>query len=288
MKRRVFVVVKKSALLNTGMNSRFRKRYKPSRVSFENSSEKLIYTGGNQQRQKSLLVYKSVVDNLSNLLDSSEEFSLITENSKYYLTSSHWESLTNPSDVLSEATKLLEYISAVAKIYFPGFERLKPDYICEVDEEGKRHNRVELLVVTMAVLDSFSIKLEGGQDIIPILGFDSWRKLAEEDKIVKDVFRQFREFDHNWINLYKIYEIVKKDAAGEINKKIDRIEQWITKDKIKQFKHTANSRRAIGDDARHGVYEKDPPKEPMSLSEADALIRNLLKQWLQWKCEQQK
>jgi hypothetical protein len=286
MKRRVFVVVKKSALLNTGMNSRFRKRYKPSRVSFVTSSEKLIYTG-NQQPQKSLLVYKSDVDNLSNLLDSSDEFSLITENSKYYLTSSHWESLTNPSDILSEATKLLEYISAVAKIYFPGFPRLKPDYICEVDEEGKRHNRVELLVRTMSLLDSFSIKLEGGQDIIPILGFDSWRKLAEEDEIVKDVFRRFREYDHNWSDLYKVYEIVDKDA-GKINKKIHRIEQWITKKKISQFTHTANSQRAIGDDARHGVDHNDPPKEPMSLSEADALIRNLLKQWLQWKCEQQK
>ena len=227
------------------------------------------------------IVNKSDVDNLSNLLASSDEFSLITENNKYYLTSSHWESLTNTSDVLSEATKLLEYISAVAMISFPGFPRLESDKIYEVDEEGKRHNRVELLVKILPLQDSFSIQLEGGQDIIPILEFDSWRKLAEEDEIVKDVFRQFREFDHNWINLYKIYEIVKKDAGKK------KIEQW-TKNKISQFTHTANSQSAIGDDARHGVDRNDPPKEPMSLSEAQALIRNLLKQWLQWKCEQQK
>ncbi|MEG4293205.1 hypothetical protein Q5692_15445 [Microcoleus sp. C2C3] len=237
--------------------------------------------------RKVLAVRKSDVDNLSNLLRSSDEFSLITENRKYYLTSSRWESLTNTSDVLSEATKLLEYISAVAMIYFPGFPRLESDKICEVDEKGKRHNRVELLVKILRGLDSFSIQLEGGQDIIPILEFDSWRKLAKEDEIVKDVFRQFREFEHTWINLYKIYEIVEKNA-GKINKKIDRIEEWITKKKISQFTQTANSRRAIGDDARHGVHDKHPPKEPMSLSEAQALIRNLLKQWLQWKCEQQK
>jgi hypothetical protein len=203
------------------------------------------------------IVNKSDVDNLSNLLDSSEEFSLITENSKYYLTSSHWESLTNTSEVLSEATKLLEYISAVAKIYFPGFPRLKPDKICEVDEEGKRHNRVELLVKIMP-LASVSIKLEGGQDIIPILEFESWRKLAEEDETVKNVFRQFRDFEHNWINLYKVYEIVEKNAGKK------KIEQW-TKNKIRQFKHTANSQSAIGDDARHGVDHHDPPKELMSL-----------------------
>jgi len=234
-----------------------------------------------------LEVKKSDFDNLWNLLRSSDEFSLITENSKYYLTSSHWESLTNTSDVYWEATKILQDISAVAMISFPGFPRLKPDTICEVDEEGKRHNRVALsATINVGSSCSVSIELEGGQDIIPSLEFESGRKLAEEDEIVKNVFRQITDFDHNWINLYKVYEIVKKDAGKQNN--IDRIQQWITKKKISQFTHTANSQSAIGDDARHGVDEKDPPKEPMSLSEADALIMTLLQKWLQWKCEQQK
>ena len=75
--------------------------------------------------------------------------------------------------------------------------------------------------------------------------------------------------------------------AGKTNK-IDRIQQWIDQAKISQFTHTANSQSAIGDDARPGADRNDPLKEPMSLSEADALIRNLLKQWVQWKCEEQK
>jgi hypothetical protein len=259
--------------------------------------------------KKVLVVTKSDLDNLSNLLASSEEFSLIIENSKdyltsfllassdefsllitgkskYYLTSSHWESLTNTSEVVVKATKVLQYITAVARIHFTDFPLLKPDNICEVDEEGKRHNRVELLV--RDPLTPVYIKLEGGEDIIPILEFDSWRKLAEKDETVKNVFRLFRKWDRrNWSDLYKVYEIVDKDA-GKINKKIHRIKQWITKKKIDDFKHTANSQKAIGDDARHGVEDEDPPKEPMSLSEADALIRNLLQKWLQWKCEQQK
>ena len=232
-------------------------------------------------------VKKSDFDNLSNLLRSSDEFSLMAEKGEYYLTSSRWESLINHSAVHLEATKPLQDISAIARIHFTRFPLLKPDIICEVDEEGKRKRWVAgSATINVGSSCSVSIQLEGGQDIIPILDFESWRKLAEEDEIVKDVFRQFREFDHNWINLYKIYEIVNKDA-GKKNK-IDRIEQWITKKKISQFKHTANSQSAIGDDARHGVDDKHPPKEPMPLSEAEALIRNLLKQWLQWKCEQQK
>ena len=227
-------------------------------------------------------VKKSDFDNLSNLLRSSDEFSLIPVNSEYYLTSSRWESLTNESDVYCEATKPLRDISAVARIKFTDFPLLKPDMIYEVDEEGKRHGRRALsATINVGSSCSVSIQLEGGQDIIPILEFESWMKLAEEDEIVKNVFRQFRDFEHNWINLYKVYEIVQNDAGKK------KIEQW-TKNKISLFTHTANSQRAIGDDARHGVDDNDPPKEPMSLSEAKALIMTLLQKWLLWKCEQQK
>ncbi|MFS8119663.1 MAG: hypothetical protein ACMG55_14420, partial [Microcoleus sp.] len=116
---------------------------------------------------------------------------------EYYLTSSHWESLTNLSAVYLEATKLLQDIRAVAMIHFD-FPLLKPDIICEVDEEGKRHRRFALsATINVGSSCSFSIQLEGGQDIIPKLEFESWRKLAEEDEIVKNVFRQFRDFEHN-------------------------------------------------------------------------------------------
>lgn len=227
-------------------------------------------------------VEKSDFDNLSNLLRSSDEFSLITENSEYYLPSSRWESLTNHSAVYWEATKPLRDISAVARIKFTDFPLLKPDMIYEVDEEDKRHGRRALsATINVGSSCSVSIQLEGGQDIIPILEFDSWMKLAEEDEIVKNVFRQITEFEPNWINLYKVYEIVQNDAGKK------KIQQW-TKNKISLFTHTANSQRAIGDDARHGVDDNDPPKEPMPLSEAKALIRTLLEKWLLWKCEQQK
>jgi hypothetical protein len=42
-------------LLNTGMNTRFQNGYKPSRVSFVISSEKLIHTVNQQRRQKPAL-----------------------------------------------------------------------------------------------------------------------------------------------------------------------------------------------------------------------------------------
>jgi len=55
---------------------------------------------------------------------------------------------------------------------------------------------------------------------------------------------------------------------------------WIRKDKIRNFKHTANSVSAVGDDARHGTKIHLPPQSPMSFVEAESLITHLLKNWL--------
>ena len=38
-------------------------------------------------------------------------------------------------------------------------------------------------------------------------------KVAEEDEIVKKVFRKVTEFEPNWVNLYKVYEIVNKNVG---------------------------------------------------------------------------
>jgi hypothetical protein len=58
---------------------------------------------------------------------------------------------------------------------------------------------------------------------------------------------------------------------------------WVTNRQVDRFKRTANSQKAIGDKARHGKDPYEPPTEPLSLSEARALIDGLLKVWLDEK-----
>jgi hypothetical protein len=45
-------------------------------------------------------------------------------------------------------------------------------------------------------------------------------------------------------------------------------------------KHSANSVKAAGDQARHGVEEKAPPVDPMTITEAKSLVDILLARWL--------
>jgi len=98
-------------------------------------------------------------------------------------------------------------------MHFPGFRLLKPDIIYQVDEEGKRHRWVEIKSTIMSAQSDASIQLEWGQNRTHNLELVSWMKVAEEDEIVKNVFRKVTKFDRNWVNLYKVYEIVKKNAG---------------------------------------------------------------------------
>ncbi|HEY9891169.1 MAG TPA: hypothetical protein V6D37_05080 [Candidatus Sericytochromatia bacterium] len=136
----------------------------------------------------------------------------MAENGEYYLISSDWESLTNTSDVYLKATKVFQQLSAVAR-HFPWFRLLKLDIIYQVDEEGKRHRWVEMKSTIMSAQSDASIQLECGQDRTHNLELLSWMKVAEEDEIVKNVFRKVTEFEHNWVNLYKVYKIVNKNAG---------------------------------------------------------------------------
>ncbi len=71
-------------------------------------------------------------------------------------------------------------------------------------------------------------------------------KMALTDQAVRRALRMWRVFARDWVNLYKILEVVQSDVGGKITKN-----GWATSLEIERFKHTANSYLAIGDESRH-------------------------------------
>ncbi|MGH7884376.1 MAG: hypothetical protein ACRENO_01630, partial [Thermodesulfobacteriota bacterium] len=59
--------------------------------------------------------------------------------------------------------------------------------------------------------------------------------------------------------------------------------EWTTKKEIKRFKHTANSPSVLGEDARHGEENTQPPLKPMTLLEARQFIEKLIHNWISTK-----
>ena len=54
-----------------------------------------------------------------------------------------------------------------------------------------------------------------------------------------------------------------------------------SKDEFKAFERTANSAEAAGLDARHALGQFEPPNDPISIQEAEALVGKVLEKTFQ-------
>jgi hypothetical protein len=86
----------------------------------------------------------------------------------------------------------------------------------------------------------------------------------------------------SWHNLINIFEAIESDVGGLIITL-----GWATKSELDTFTRTANSRQAIGDEARHGHNKFDPPKKPMTLQQACELIARITCKWIDYKLSAQ-
>jgi hypothetical protein len=198
------------------------------------------------------------------VLFSSPKATVLEEGGNYYLKSTDFNLLTDAGDVLEAAKYILQIVNGAAMLHLENFlvVQVHPSVI-GIDQDGKRHQ--------------FSFGYGTGRPVLrpaqQPARVDSWITQAGQNKNIADALRLFCE--QNWINLYKIYEIVRDDIGGERN-----MYGWVTKREIKRFTQTAQSRDAIGDAARHASDKFKPPKGPMSLAEAKSLIKIILLNWL--------
>lgn len=111
---------------------------------------------------------------------------------------------------------------------------------------------------------------------------EKWTLLALNDKHVSDVLKIISLGNLDWVNLYRIIEIVEKDVGG---REIIVNNGWGTDSSIKLFKRTACSPGAVGLEARHGAENTQPPENPMPISEARAMIISIIHAWLRPKTD---
>ena len=91
--------------------------------------------------------------------------------------------------------------------------------------------------------------------------------IALSDKTVAKALRLCsKELD--WVNLYRIYEVISEDMGGLKGKD------------IKVFKGSANNSKVTGDHSRHGKINVGTPEETMKLSDAQHLIKSKVREWV--------
>jgi hypothetical protein len=136
--------------------------------------------------------------------------------------------------------------------------------------------RVEIGAVTVVVTDAAGNVIP--QPAPPPPRSAVLLQLATIDEAVAKVLRLLSAPDAmTWVGLYRISEVIEGDVGGQ--HKLEKL-GWGSADDLRRFKHSANSVHVGGDKSRHGKEPQVPPKNPMTLAEAEAYTKYIVQTWL--------
>lgn len=103
-------------------------------------------------------------------------------------------------------------------------------------------------------------------------------QLAAEDAAIAKVLRLLSGPEAmTWVGLYRIREVIDDDVGRQHKLKK---QGWGSAGDLKRFTHSANSVQVGGDKSRHGKDRQVPPKNPMTLVEAQAYVKYIVQSWL--------
>jgi len=226
---------------------------------------------------------RSDLEDLCKYFNSPELF-ITQQGQDFILESTDFNSLIDADEVKNKASEIILLINGAASIVKEMKKSLAVDCVVKGTDDGKR----KFFIFPNAVAIGFS----AGNPVVGIDGIVqqvsqpepilSWVVAARQDPNVAKALRLFGAGTHDWVNLYRIYEVIENDV-GSISNIVKK--GWATRKAIERFKHTANSPGAIGDESRHGKQASKPPKAPMTLSEAKSLVETILHNWLRMKGE---
>jgi hypothetical protein len=220
------------------------------------------------------------LEDLSDHFHSPERNVTKDEDGHYYLRSTDFDSMADGEAVRERALELVELMNRAAKFHAgDGYQPVELDVVTWIDEVGNRMHTVtsSLQIRGRSRMSAKLTVIREGDSVAtpqPPSEVVSMAALAERDDRVADALRFFAR--DNWVNLYKAWEIVR-DAAGGEHTLIKN--GWTTKKTKDRFTQTAQSRKALGDEARHASAKVPVPQNPMSLEEARAFVKSVIEAW---------
>jgi hypothetical protein len=204
----------------------------------------------------------------------------------FYLQSPELEPLNDATAVRQRAIALVEGINGIGRVMIGNFKPVGVAHVIRVGEGKPNVITVEITegIEMRSKLTAVSLTSEGEEirdtNAAPA-SFKrgpaaDWLERSLSDEAVAKVLRLLVRRPTTWIDLSKVFEIVQSTAGGAI-----QTAGWASRAEVDRFTHTANSVTVLGDAARHGHDKVRPPASPMTLQDADALIRKVVRNWLQ-------
>lgn len=224
----------------------------------------------------------AVLTELTRALEGGEQ-TLTARGDRFWLSSRTFRPLSDASVVRQEAERIVEALSGASRVLFDSPSPLEVGGIVEARTDGTQG--------IFVILEPEVVHVRGAAPAVAVSDADggavsaqppppatAWLAGALADPEKERALRLRDQASRlAWTDLYRLYEVVEAGLGGE--EAIDA-RGWASRADLRRFKHSANSVSAAGDLARHGVESTEPPRSPMSLSEAQALVDALLTRWL--------
>lgn len=217
-------------------------------------------------------------------IDNPEVFK---EDDNFFLWSSQFKEVDKEGEVRNTAEEIVCTIRNLGAKDSLRTEDLQVAHVHKIRDDGTEHVSVQAEDATVTVEvgpTRVTTTDEEGNKMVhrPADRTYQLTQLAAEDEKTRELVSLLDKGD-NWVNFYRIYEFIQESIDADENI-VER--GWWSSSEKDRFKQTANSRDAIGDDARHGQNRIPAPDDPMNYSEAKALIDSLVRSWLEHRKSQ--
>lgn len=199
----------------------------------------------------------------------------------FYLAADAFEAETDHEAVRAKAEGLLTVLNGISRLVFNSEKRMRVHTLYGTAHGGGRAVYVAIEdCLRLCSAPSVSVTKAGGSIEQTHAGdpVRGWLELANHDAEVAWALRLIATQPSDWVGLYRLLEVVVVDTGGGWNELVHK--GWASKNTLNLFKQTANSRRAVGEFARHAGSEYGSPARPMSLSEARALVHGIVRRWI--------
>lgn len=224
---------------------------------------------------------------LKNLVESftGPDITVIHEGDGFLLWSAAFSDDDDANAIKEKANAIIARLNGACLLGLSSLQQIQLGPAYEYGDDGKRKTIVAFMEparLGFRVLQpTVRITRQDGTVEVshPADGVQRWTALAGHDLNVDKVLRILATHLLDWRNLYFVYEVINKDVkrGGIVSR------GWATEKSLNLFKRTANHPESAGLDARHGVSNQQPPKNPMSISDARLLIRSIAVAWLSQK-----
>ncbi len=163
---------------------------------------------------------------------------------EYVLTSNRFQPSDDAQTIHENAKEVVELLNGASRLALDATHPIRVGSVYRYRDDGKRDFFVfpEPLAVQVRVL-SPTVKMTHADGTVrefhPADPIAQWMPLALSDDAVAKVLRIISSGTLDWVNLYRIFEIIEEDVRG-MNAIASN--EWATKTSMRLFKHTANSR----------------------------------------------